>query len=235
MSGQGLEGWKSLRFPDLRQSTSLSTGLLHPPGNIHSTHFCYRLSRPKCHSAAGRIMSMRSSNDTIGNRSRDIPTFSAVPKPNAPPREIQSGFYIDLILLDLNGLFNLATENFVIYIIGYFIKTHITKKRKNNHQGRFRFSKIIKNFSSSSFGATAPQTARASSFTTFLDHTRRNPVGRTPLDEWSARRRDLYKTIHNTHNRQTSMPSVGLKPTVSASERPQTHALDRAATGTGNN
>jgi hypothetical protein len=31
----------------------------------------------------------------------------------------------------------------------------------------------------------------------FLDHTqRRTTVGRTPLDEWSARRRDLYLTTH---------------------------------------
>ena len=52
-----------------------------------------------------------------------------------------------------------------------------------------------------------PQWARASTFTRFLDHIRRGPtVGRTPLDEWSARRRDLYLTTHNTHNRQTSMP-----------------------------
>ena len=29
------------------------------------------------------------------------------------------------------------------------------------------------------------------------------------------------------------MPSVGFEPTIPASERPQTHALDRAATGTG--
>jgi len=29
------------------------------------------------------------------------------------------------------------------------------------------------------------------------------------------------------------MPPVGFKPTVSAGERPQTYALDRAATGTG--
>ena len=29
------------------------------------------------------------------------------------------------------------------------------------------------------------------------------------------------------------MPSVGFEPTVSAGERPQTYALDRAATGTG--
>ena len=30
------------------------------------------------------------------------------------------------------------------------------------------------------------------------------------------------------------MPPVGFEPTVPANERPQTHALDRAATGTGN-
>ena len=79
-----------------------------------------------------------------------------------------------------------------------------------------------------------PTRAIASSFLKFLDHTqRRNTVGRTPLDEWSVRRRDLYLTTHNTHNRQTSMPPVEFKPKISASERPQTYALDRAATRTG--
>jgi hypothetical protein len=40
-------------------------------------------------------------------------------------------------------------------------------------------------------------------FLMFLDHTRRRTtVGRTPLDEWSARRRDLYLTTHDTHNRK---------------------------------
>jgi len=29
------------------------------------------------------------------------------------------------------------------------------------------------------------------------------------------------------------MPSVGFEPTISAGERPQAYALDRAATGTG--
>ena len=68
----------------------------------------------------------------------------------------------------------------------------------------------------------------------FLYHTqRRATVGRTPLDELSARRRDLYLTTHNTHNRQTSMPPVGFEPTISAGERPQNYALDRAATETG--
>ena len=39
-----------------------------------------------------------------------------------------------------------------------------------------------------------------------LDHTKPpTTVDRSPLDEWSARRRDLYLTIHDTHDRQTSM------------------------------
>ena len=64
-------------------------------------------------------------------------------------------------------------------------------------------------------------------------HTqRRTTFGRTPLDEWSACRRD-YLTTHNTHNGQTSMSPVGFEPTVSAGERSQTDPLDLAATGTG--
>ena len=71
----------------------------------------------------------------------------------------------------------------------------------------------------------------ASSFTRFTQQ--RTTVRKTPLDEWSARRKDLYLTTHNTHNRQTSLPPVGFEPTISADERPKTYALDRAATGTG--
>ena len=47
----------------------------------------------------------------------------------------------------------------------------------------------------------------------FIDHTqRRSTVGRTLLDEWSARRRDLYLTTHDTHNRQISMPRCDSNP-----------------------
>ena len=74
----------------------------------------------------------------------------------------------------------------------------------------------------------------ASSFSRFLDHTqRRATLARNPLDEWSIRRRDLYLTTHDTHNRQTSMPPVGFEPTISAGERPKTYVLDRTVTGTG--
>ena len=79
-----------------------------------------------------------------------------------------------------------------------------------------------------------PTRVVASSFLRFLDHTqRRITVSRTPLEEWSARRRDLYLTTHNTHNRQTSMPPVGFEPTISVGERPQNYTLDRLANGTG--
>ena len=85
------------------------------------------------------------------------------------------------------------------------------------------------------FWRNSPPRAIASSFTSYLDHTQwRTTVGKIPLDEWSARRRHLYLTTQNTHNRQTSMPPVGFEPTISVGEQPQTYALDRVATGTGN-
>jgi hypothetical protein len=63
-----------------------------------------------------------------------------------------------------------------------------------------------------------------------------NTLGRTPLDAGSVRRRDLYtSTTHNIHKRQTSMPPplppAGFEHTIPASVWPQTHALDRVATG----
>ena len=58
-------------------------------------------------------------------------------------------------------------------------------------------------------------------FLMFLDHTQRcSTYGRTPLDERSARRRDLYLITHDTHNRQISMPPVAFEPTISTGERP---------------
>jgi hypothetical protein len=74
----------------------------------------------------------------------------------------------------------------------------------------------------------SPQWAKASSFLRIIT-LRHTALDRTPLDEWSARSRDLYLTTHNTHKRQTSMPPAGFEPTIPASERLQTHVLDRAA------
>ena len=79
---------------------------------------------------------------------------------------------------------------------------------------------------------TAPQWARVSSLLKFHDYTHldHTTFGRAPLDERSSPRRDLYLTTHNIHKRQTSMYLAGFEPAIPASERTQTHALDRAAT-----
>ena len=66
-----------------------------------------------------------------------------------------------------------------------------------------------------------------------VDYTkRRTTVGRTPPDEWSALRRDLYTRTQHTQQRDIHAPA-GFEPTISASERPQTYALHRAATEIG--
>ena len=67
-------------------------------------------------------------------------------------------------------------------------------------------------------------------FTIPLRHT---TLGSTPLKEWSARRRDVYLTTHNIHNRQTPVSPVGFEATTPPSEGPQTHILDSAVTGNG--
>jgi hypothetical protein len=65
---------------------------------------------------------------------------------------------------------------------------------------------------------------------TLIGHT---TIIRTPLDERSARGRDLYLTTHNTHKIQTYMPLVGFEHTIPASGWPKAHPLDRLATGIG--
>ena len=67
-----------------------------------------------------------------------------------------------------------------------------------------------------------------------LNDTHTHTLGRTPLDKGSDRRGDLNLTAHSIHKRQISMmPPAGFEPAIPASERPQTHALDRAATRIG--
>jgi len=48
--------------------------------------------------------------------------------------------------------------------------------------------------------------------TLWHNHSHTHTLRRTPLNEESVSRRDLYLTTHNTHNRQTSTPRRGSKP-----------------------
>ena len=61
-----------------------------------------------------------------------------------------------------------------------------------------------------------------------LTHT---TPGRTSGQVTGLSQRPLYLTTLDTHKRQTSMPPAGFEPAIPGREQPQTHALDRAATG----
>ena len=56
----------------------------------------------------------------------------------------------------------------------------------------------------------------------------------TPLDEWSARRRDTHLTTYNTHKKYLCLRR-GSKPQFQQASELHIHVLDRAATRTGNN
>jgi hypothetical protein len=66
----------AVRLPALRAGLSL------PPRKLPVTHFCYMLSRPQGHSAAGRVRSSEKSKDLIGIRTRDLPACSIVQSPH---------------------------------------------------------------------------------------------------------------------------------------------------------
>ena len=82
-------------------------------------------------------------------------------------------------------------------------------------------------------GATAPIGPGRPHYRGFKITLRHTTLGRTPPEEWSTRHRELYRTTHDTHERQTFMPVAGFELAIPASERPQINASDRSTTGTG--
>jgi hypothetical protein len=83
-------------------------------------------------------------------------------------------------------------------------------------------------------GSAADLRLRQRGFYFSLDHTQTHTTaGRTPLDEGSARRRDLYLTTQTLYKRQISMPPDGFETTIPGSAWPQKWALDRVAIGIG--
>ena len=82
---KGPEGSK--RFPDFMTTAQDDSGKVVifkprpplPPGNAPGTHFFYRVSQPQGHSAIGRIMSVKNSNDTSCDRTSNLPICSTAP------------------------------------------------------------------------------------------------------------------------------------------------------------
>jgi hypothetical protein len=90
----------------------------------------------------------------------------------------------------------------IIFIPKYKQKLHLPSSKYRSIWLRvlYVFSSLSLSWLNSSIGSRPPQWG--SSIT--LRHT---TLGRTPLDEWSARCRYLYLITHNNHWRQTSMSS----------------------------
>jgi len=65
--------------------SALRADRLYPQGDIPGTRFYYRLSRTQGHGAAGRIRSENNLKSPIGNRTQDLSTSNAGPRPTASP------------------------------------------------------------------------------------------------------------------------------------------------------
>jgi hypothetical protein len=95
------------------------------------------------------------------------------------------------------------------------------------------FNKYGFSLSFFSHGTATPSGQRPPHCRRFTITLRHTTLGRTPLDEGSARRRDLYVTTYNTHKRQTSVTYGRIRKHNVSKRATADPLLDRAATGTG--
>ena len=81
--------------------------------------------------------------------------------------------------------------------------------------------------------AQQPLVGQAPHYRGFTIALRHSTLGKTPLDEWPARRRDLFLTTQNIHKKQISKTLGGIRtrnPNEQAVAEPR---LDDEATGIG--
>jgi hypothetical protein len=106
-------------------------------------------------------------------------------------------------------------------LIGLFINLCF-----NDVQSNYKWCKNLKMYA---WGSTfflhdtaAPGGPGPPHYRGFIIILRHTTMCRTPLDEWSTRRRNIYLT---TQKQQSSMSPAGFEPTNQASEWPQTNAF----------
>jgi len=89
--------------------------------------------------------------------------------------------------------------------------------KKNHKVIKNRFKLTTQFFSS--LGATTAIEWEPHQYRSFTFTHRHTTLGRT-LDEWSARCRDLYLTVHNTQKKHTSKQPAGIEPEIPANKLP---------------
>jgi len=91
---------------------------------------------------------------------------------------------------------------------------------KNRHTTSVTFMSTSQFLFHGVLAPSGPGPSHCRGFTITLRHT---TFARTPLSRLSGRRRDLYLTTHNTHKRQTPLPTAGFEPEIPGRQGPQTH------------
>jgi hypothetical protein len=62
---------------------------------------------------------MKSSSDTIGDRTRDLPACGAVPKATAPRRAVKPKHVEDVIIYMLNDRFAIGQKHTYLYVVQF--------------------------------------------------------------------------------------------------------------------
>jgi len=114
-----------------------------PPGNIYFTHFCKRMSHPPDHSAAGRIMSMKTSNRDSNPRTSGLNQ----PRQRVPPIKASTLKTIFILFASCSSI--TPRHNDYTYI--QILKRNSLKKPTNPYQesldtsGSLRAFQVSKN------------------------------------------------------------------------------------------
>jgi len=137
---QGFQVVEAAIFQDnwhmkVNRFSALCTGCLYPQGDIPGTHFFYRLSWLQVQSVTGR-MSTKNSNDTVENRTRDLPACSSVPQPTVPHPSPHKYTLLNLHLPALSMVWTFVTHTSYPQYLDYTTANteHITNHWKNAHE-----------------------------------------------------------------------------------------------------
>jgi hypothetical protein len=86
-------GFREIEAAILSRQLALEGGQFFSPKHLPPLpwySFLLEADFTSSHGTAGRIKSMKNTNNTIGNRNLTLPACSAVPQPTAPLREIRA-------------------------------------------------------------------------------------------------------------------------------------------------